>query len=835
MVYRKVMSRFLSILSLTLVLLSHCAGAFASANLNNAKGEGFIDTITLTDNRVNVQGWAAPEQANQQITAIKIMFDNTSVYQGSFARLQRPDVANAYARPQWSASGWRVSSEIPDEFSPGVYSVTAQAQTSAGEWIQLTASQAAKQISISSNAREEKLLIRNVKIVIACALLFLAVCFIQARPLTLFINTRFRLNLSEPVVFSGCVLLVASLFVSLGLTGSSLGLGQPNAPFVQMNSTQIMGQNRAVRSDEWLVITPLAIAQYNHSPSNPILNKNLGEDGQNMLVIGMTGAPVTHVSEIAKPATWGFFVFDLRRALSWNWCFSLVSCFLGLAFVLNRLGAEHWKHGFLFSALFCYAPYVAAWSNWPAYAVFFPCLIFLCTLQILKAIRAYQLIFLAGLLGLALAGFVFILYPPWQVSIGYVFIAVTIGVMVREKLYRALTFRRITAYVFALCLTGIIVTLWWLDAKSAVQLMEQTVYPGQRISAGGTVTLSSLLRGFTNISTLQQLNSPFSNQSEIASFYYLLVPLAVLFVVRLLQKTVTALEWSLALIITFIMFYMFVGLPLEWARYSLWGRVPAHRADVALGLACLMLTHLLFTRRHQPANASSLTKSLGLAAALAWMYIVYRSMRQWDESVLSGLNNSIIIALLLVTGAISYCMIANKFKPFMYMSLGLSLATTASFNPINIAPQTINVQPLKSRSPELATLIGNHRVLVLENTITAMLLLSSGISVANGIFYYPQKSLWSRLDPAGSETDTYNRYQHLIYRGSDSLVEDYILGTPQADVVTVSINLRTFDFRKSGAQIITAPDADKNALNNNPTLALLLSDGGWSWYKIKSL
>jgi len=248
-----------------------------------------------------------------------------------------------------------------------------------------------------------------------------------------------------------------------------------------------------------------------------------------------------------------------------------------------------------------------------------------------------------------------------------------------------------------------------------------------------------------------------------------------------------------------------------------------------------MLTHLLFTRRHQPANASSLTESLGLAAALAWMYIVYRSMRQWDESVLSGLNNSIIIALLLVTGAISYCMIANKFKTFMYMSLGLSLATTASFNPINIAPQTINVQPLKSRSPELATLIGNHRVLVLENTITAMVLLSSGISVANGIFYYPQKSLWPRLDPAGSETNTYNRYQHLIYRGSDSLPNDYVLSTPQADVVTVSINPGTFDFRKSGAQIITAPDADKNALNNNPTLALLLSDGGWSWYKIKSL
>src|SRR5690606_38508716 len=123
---------------------------------------------------------------------------------------------------------------------------------------------------------------------------------------------------------------------------------------------------------------------------------------------------------------------------------------------------------------------------------------------------------------------------------------------------------------------------------------------------------------------------------------------------------------------------------------------------------------------------------------------------------------------LFVTAAISYCMIANKFKPFMYMSLGLSLATTASFNPINIAPETVQIRPLKSQNSELATLIGNQRVLVLENATTAMFLLASGIPVANGVFYYPQRTLWSRLDPAGSETNTYNRYQHLIYLGSDS-------------------------------------------------------------------
>src|SRR5262245_22748347 len=44
-----------------------------------------------------------------------------------------------------------------------------------------------------------------------------------------------------------------------------------------------MARPRSVRSDEWLVTTPLALAQLRHSPRFPIVNSNIG-DGQNMLI-----------------------------------------------------------------------------------------------------------------------------------------------------------------------------------------------------------------------------------------------------------------------------------------------------------------------------------------------------------------------------------------------------------------------------------------------------------------------------------------------------------------------------------------------------------------------
>ena len=813
-----------------LFLFSLGAGPSVAANLINGYGEGFVDKITISNNRVDILGWAAPYDASQKITSINILFDNTPVYKGAFARLQRPDVVLAYARPLWNDSGWQVSFKTPDELNEGIHAVTAQAQTSAGQWIPLAISDAAKIIQTSPGAREEKILIRNVKIVIACALLFLVICFLKASSLTLAINTRFKLSLSEPVIFTGCVLLVSFLFVSLGLTGSSLGLGQPNTPFVQINSTQVLGHNQGVRSDEWLVLTPFAIAQYNHKPKNPILNKNLGEDGQNMLIVGMTGAPVAHISAIAKPATWGYFVFDLKRALSWNWCFPIVGCFLALAFVLNRLSDGHWKHGFLFSALFCCAPYVVAWSNWPAYVIFFPCVIFLCALQILKTYTAYKLVILGAVMGIAMAGYVFVLYPAWQVSVGYVFVAITANVVIREKLYNALNGKRILAYAFAMSLAGVVVGLWWVDAKPAIELMERTVYPGQRITTGGIATLPSLLRGFTNITTLYKLDSSFSNQSEIASFYYFFLPLLMLFVIHLLQKTVTSLEWVLLSIILFILFYMFYGIPLEWARYSLWGRVPPLRADLALGLSCTLLTYVLFIRKHEPIVSPTLINSIAMLAALAWAYVVYHSMRQLAPSILADFNAGITTALLIVATAIGYCLITDRLKTFICLSLGLSFATTASFNPINIAPTQINVRLTDAKHAQLANLLSKHRVLVLENTVTTMFLLASGVPVANGIFYYPQKTLWSRLDPSGVQADTYNRYMHLTYLSALAPAKDYVLGTPRADVVTVTVNLETFNFIHSGAGMVTATDSHRDALDNNPSLSFIMSVDGWSWY-----
>lgn len=72
------------------------------------------------------------------------------------------------------------------------------------------------------------------------------------------------------------ILIFLSL-VGLGLTGSSIALltqgtaSTPNPIVSSEGKSQIFaGKPRGIRSDEWGVITPLAIAQKNHTPRFPL-------------------------------------------------------------------------------------------------------------------------------------------------------------------------------------------------------------------------------------------------------------------------------------------------------------------------------------------------------------------------------------------------------------------------------------------------------------------------------------------------------------------------------------------------------------------------------------
>lgn len=787
---------------------------------------GYLDAISVTEDEFSAQGWVAANRPAQKVVALVIQLGDTTIYQGSYEKFERADVVLVTGRRDWVNSGWHVKSAISSNLRAGKYGVSAKAVMDSGDVIELTVNKQASKIEINPTQST----VVHTRIMVSLGLLggvlLVISAFYFAVEAASKLSKKFGCKIHPAVVPAFSLAFLFAFLVGMGTTGSSFEFGAKQTPFVKSNSIHIWGEPQPIRSDEWLVFTPLAIAQANHIPALPIINQNLGEDGQNMLIVGMAGMPVHHISAFAKPATWGFHLLDLRRALSWYWWFPIFGCLFALWAVFSLISPNHWRIGFLVSLSFCSSAYVTAWSYWPAYAVFFPALMLYSSVAILRYRNNVSSMIWATLLGLSLAGFVLILYPPWQISLGYLFLFVGIGIVLRDKLYLNVNLFSWFSFALALGLAILILWNWWLDSESAIIAMMNTVYPGQRDSVvGGNINISDFLRGFTNLVTLSRMEGGYSNQSEIASFYYMIPSLLVLFSVRLLEKKIGAIHCLLLLFLVFTTTFMFIGIPLKLAKLTLWGRVPAARADLSLGLAYILLAGvLLVPNRVADCIYKIPVKHFAAIVSLAWGLIVVYALSKMPPDTLSGFSPSIKVAILLTTLFCSWWLAVGEYRKYLVLNLVFSFATVSFFNPLGVAPNAV------------ATALGfakdRSRVLVANTQVPAMFLLASGQSVSNGIFYYPQKTMWNRYDSDGAQANIYNRYQHLLFSLGDVPIPYYRIESPSADVVRIVVDTTHFDFSVTGASVFVAPSNDTSRLKLNSSLKFVSENDGWSKFVV---
>lgn len=799
--------------------------------------KGVVDVLEIEGDHFTAQGWIAEYNSDNEAQELTVKLNEITLYKGELdvsSRFPRPDVNKALGKEDLAQPGWRIAGAIPNDLKSGEYTVSASVRIKNKIDTQLAINDTIKVISYKKPSLIALLKSYTPKIALFASLIVLLYFLAKVGKISDAISSKTGKHIHPAGVLATGVIFVFLILLSAGITGSSFGIGVKQSPFIESNPLVLWGAEQPIRSDEWLVLTPNAIAQANHIPAFPITNSNLGTDGHNMLIIGMTGVPVSHVSQIVKPATWGYYLFDLKRALSWSWLFPIFACLLSVWAVLCNLNPGVWRLNFIASLTFSSAAYVVAWSNWPAYAVLFPCIIYLTFIKTLTTKSTVKLFTYSCLLGLAFAGFVLVLYPPWQISLTYIFIAITIGKVIKDKLYRSISTLHFLAYLFAFIIAGLLLYAWWKDAHLAIQSMENTIYPGLRTTLpGGDLSFEFLLRGYTNIGTLKAFSDTSSNQSEIASFYYMLLPLLTLFLVRAYQKEISAIEILLAGAIAFTLCFMLIGIPSFLAEISLWGRVPAKRADLALGFSCLLLTALL-AKDARAANDRPI-KNLGTIAAassIIWTVLVYITTTHQRPGILSALNPVLELFIFGTTLVAGFLLAKGSIRLHFVIMLCLSVITTYNFNPVVLAPDYIktNIAALEQKRIDGT----RDQVLVFESLTPSMYLLASGIKVVNGIFYYPQTTIWQQLDPTHISTNIYNRYQHLTFYAIEGVnsKEKVTLETPQSDVVKVTVSAEDFDFTTLSATKVTAP-AGAIGLKSNKSLLYLSTQNGWMWFSVK--
>ena len=314
-------------------------------------------------------------------------------------------------------------------------------------------------------------------------------------------------------------LLVIVVVVTFNLNGSSLGVWDT---YVSQRddgkkSDVIFGENREVRSDEWLVQTPFYLSQA--EKGYPLVNEDYSLNGQNMIIA--YNSPVKDITVIGKPFNWGFFFLGRDRGLSFYWAMKLVVMVLLGFELLMILTKKNKGLSLIGSFALAFSPAVQWWfMQHVGDLIFF-------TMGLMVAFYHYfyqhdkkwlrtLMMLLVVIFGI---GFILVIYPAHQVMLAYLLVFYFIGVLIyfRNKItWDLFDGILITAAVLFI---SVVMLHFWSTSKDALMASINTLYPGNRISTGGKWHIGEFFYFLTNWKiSFEDIN--FSNNSEVALFYH---------------------------------------------------------------------------------------------------------------------------------------------------------------------------------------------------------------------------------------------------------------------------------------------------------------------------
>ena len=804
--------------------------SFASAQTaatNTQSGHGFVESITLDpqNQHLSVSGWVAPQNPNVFATTLILEAHGIEIYRGRFERFERPDVAHIHLRKDWLLSGFRLTVKLPGSVPNGLLPLKVSARLGSGEVFDVPLYNTVKSAVLSRPDAPANWRIFALLVSLLLPALILAASFLP------------QVSLRASAMAMGAGLLLSfSLLTAAGWTGSSLGLALKASPVVVSDGSLWMGQEQWVRSDEWEVLTPLAISQTSHSPPFPVLNKQLGADGQNMMVIGMTGVPVAHLSSLAKPATWGFFVFDLRSALAWYWWFPFFACFAALWTLLIQLFDLDWRKAAALSLMGTASPYAVVYSGWPAYAVFFPLVALLAWLQLIRQRSVWWASLFGGCLGWAIAGFALVLYPSWQISLAYLFAPLAVAGAWNLRKSLCWGFPQVVALSLAAVIAAVLLGSWWQDAQDAVAAIQSTVYPGGRsLETGGDIDPWFLFKGWLAPTTLYN-SIDMMVPSDAGSFIFLLwvaVPVALFRWISL--RRVDAIGGTLVAVILLILTFQFVGFSPRFAQLTLLGKTTVYRMDLVLGIAQIFLFGwLMAPGRASQADTTLAWKGICLGLTVTSLIAAYWVFNKIPMAITRTLSPGWILLTFAAIAVASYGLLMQRYRWVLCICLAWTLSASLPFNPISrstshIAPSPKLLDALSRIDPQVAA----TSIAVIGERTWAMALQAAGLPLVNSAFYYPQKGIWKTLDPNNEQAGIHNRYHRLLFNLEPlPLGIRYLLENPRLDEVRVSLDPNQFDFKLLGARAVLLKPADGLRIRNNPSVALVVATEQWELFRV---
>ncbi|MFP1905956.1 hypothetical protein ACLEDZ_11180 [Lonsdalea quercina] len=582
-------------------------------------------------------------------------------------------------------------------------------------------------------------------------------------------NIRARSSFES--IFITVLFLFGLFYISNAWSPSSYGI------FLQQhdpdNTGVIWGKPRAIRSDEWAVVTPLTQATVNNGFERFNQSSYYKED----LRINY-GLPIFDWGMIFKPTMWGYLLLKPAMAYSLHWylifCLFIVGYFKLFSIIgFNRilsLSASITLYYSTFSQFW--------WDEKGPILAFFPWIVYLLLAKI-KPLPALLIFY-----WLSASWLITNFYPPVIISLGFVGAVLFLCYGSHWFTVKRLIALAITSAA-AMC-TAL------LYLKDYLIKTSQTQYPGHRSISGGSLSWSEWFSQLFPFSTFDKNFEVFStvNICEIGAVGvpFLLMALVHINYKKPINNSPSPKEKvNLYICFTALMLmslWMLAPIP-SWAgKVFLWDNVHPMRMKYAEGVMLTICT--LMAARYLNFILSAKRFILySLLILVAWCVtkLAYANITVNTLSFHSFRNMSrdlyFIPGMIIAYIAIKYFNL-KPLTAFTFCSAIVSMVVIAPFNPIQSANAIFaNHNAIKEKiNPYVDT---TDNVLAIPGYPGATLN-GLGYKSVTHVTATPDLLLWKKIFPDMEESKfqhVFNRYSHIHLASVD---EPY---SPQPDVVEI--------------------------------------------------
>ena len=601
--------------------------------------------------------------------------------------------------------------------------------------------------------------------------------------------------------FAGFVFVFCVIFE---ISGSSIG--QWCNDFGVEDKGIIAGISRPVRSDEYGLTTPYLFSQEaSQSESAYEYFSDYANGTESDLFMGIR-QPIKNILTILRPFVLGFLFLSPAKGLSFWWCGKLIALFMA-TFEMGMLLTDKRKTlSCVMAMLITFSSVVSWWfsTSVAEVIIYTEIAMLLFNKYLIEEKVLKRMLLLVGILYQA-GCFVMLLYPSWQVPFVYVILVLATWIFIKN--YKKLTLRW---YDYASIVTGLVglgLVFVYIFNKSAdaIELISQSVYPGERLELGGN--------GFSYMFTYH-LNIWFSmtnfifgtNVCESATIFDMF-PFSI--VIPIIAMIINRKKDMLSIMLLGLNLFFFVWIAFGFneflAQITFLSNSQAIRTMLAFGFVNVML---LIRGVALMKESIKLVPAMGISVGISAVIIVVALLVTRGTEI--GLAYKVVYfgAGFVLIGILAFGLLNFNKKNWTIITAMLvgiiSMICGAMVNPIRKGVGSVYeiewIEEIKAVSNS-----GNEDdIWVVESSNIPALSyanvgLMCGVKTFNSTAVYPNPKMWEQIDPNGENNYVYNRFSHIGIYIKESGEPEFELVTPDSFKVYITFD----DLYKAGVTYVT--------------------------------